>query len=179
VREIIFSKSGDGLDCWSGDSPTPANRPRLSIDFYSPSSDIDNDGIPDGSDNCANIPDWPLIPDAEGGSSQQDDDGDDIGNACELRVATTSLPSGRAGNVYSRQLMAVRGQPSYTWTIISGAPPIFVTFNSEGLLFGEVLSTVLTFFTVQLTDDNGDTATQEISIRVTIPNCVNCHSTLH
>jgi hypothetical protein len=47
---------------------------------------------------------------------------------------------------------------------------------NDGLLYGEVQSTFLSFFTVQVTDDNGDTATQDLSISVTLPNCVNCHA---
>ena len=49
-------------------------------------------------------------------------------------------------------------------------------FVDHGLLYGDVQSTFLTFFTVQVTDDNGDTATQDLSIRVTLPGCYKCHS---
>jgi beta-glucanase (GH16 family) len=139
-------------------------------------TDTDADGLPDTQDNCPDDPNGPLNPDPEGGTSQQDDDSDGLGNACDLLVATTALPSGRAGKVYNQQLAAVRGTPPYTWTILSGSPPIFVTLSSDGLFHGEVQSTFLTFFTVQVTDDTGDTATQDLSIRITIPNCVNCHS---
>jgi hypothetical protein len=170
------ASSGDGLDFWSSEAITPTNRPRLRVEFQNPLSDIDNDGVADWLDNCVDVPNGPLIPDAEGGADQADADGDGIGDACDLRVATTSLPSGRAGKIYSQQLIVVRGQPPYTWTITSGAPPVFVTLSSTGLLYGEVQSTFLSFFTVQVTDNNGDTATQDLSISVTIPNCVNCHT---
>jgi hypothetical protein len=85
------------------------------------------------------------------------------------------LPSGQAGKNYHKQLIADRGQPPYTFTITSGAPPLGVTLSPSGLLYGEVQSTFLSFFSVQVTDDNGDTTNRDYSIRVTIPNCVNCH----
>jgi beta-glucanase (GH16 family) len=140
-------------------------------------TDTDNDGVLDALDNCPNAPNGPLLPDPEGGADQADTDRDGIGDACDLLITTTSLPSGRAGKVYSEQLTAVRGTPPYTWAIVEGAPPIFVTLGAnDGLLYGEVQSTFLSFFTVQVTDDNGDTATQDLSISVTLPNCVNCHA---
>ncbi len=44
--------------------------------------DSDSDGIADDFDNCINVPNGPLIPDA-GGNIQLDADGDLIGNACD------------------------------------------------------------------------------------------------
>jgi hypothetical protein len=137
--------------------------------------DSDVDGIPDSADNCPNDPNGPLSPDPEGGMSQQDDDGDAIGNACDLLVATKSLSSARAGKDYSRQLLAVRGQPPYTWALTNGNLPLGVSLSADGLFSGEVQSSFLTFFTVQVMDDNGDTATQALSIAITLPNCVSCH----
>jgi hypothetical protein len=78
-------------------------------------TDTDNDGVLDVLDNCPNAPNGPLLPDPEGGADQADTDGDGVGDACDLLITTTSLPSGRAGKVYSEQLTAVRGTPPYTW----------------------------------------------------------------
>lgn len=47
-----------------------------------PTVDTDADGITDDADNCTNIPNGPLIPDA-GGNSQLDTDGDGFGNVCD------------------------------------------------------------------------------------------------
>ena len=138
--------------------------------------DSDVDGISDSADNCPNDPNGPLSPDPEGGISQQDDDGDAIGNACDLLVATKSLSSARAGKDYSRQLLAVRGQPPYTWALTNGNLPLGVSLSTDGLFSGEVQSSFLTFFTVQVMDDNGDTATQALSIAITLPNCFSCHT---
>jgi hypothetical protein len=91
-------------------------------------------------------------------------------------VTTTFLPSARVGKTYSAQLTATGGKTPYTWAIIDGNPPLGITLNPDGSFTGEAQSTFLTFFTVQVTDDNGDTATKDLSIRVQIPNCVNCHA---
>jgi spore coat protein A len=95
-----------------------------------------------------------------------------------LLVTTSSLPSARVGKPYSYQLTATGGKTPYTWTIIQGSPPLGITLGPGGLFGGEAQSTFLTFFTVQVTDDNGNTATRDLSIRVQIPNCVNCHAPL-
>ncbi len=44
--------------------------------------DTDADGIPDSADNCTEVANGPLLPDA-GGNSQLDTDGDNYGNACD------------------------------------------------------------------------------------------------
>ena len=45
-------------------------------------ADSDSDGIPDTDDNCINVANGPLIPDA-GGNVQRDTDGDGVGNICD------------------------------------------------------------------------------------------------
>jgi len=44
--------------------------------------DADGDGILDDQDNCIDVPNGPVLPDA-GGNSQLDTDGDDYGNICD------------------------------------------------------------------------------------------------
>jgi hypothetical protein len=44
--------------------------------------DADGDGILDDQDNCIDVPNGPVIPDA-GGNSQLDTDGDGYGNICD------------------------------------------------------------------------------------------------
>ena len=92
---VILSdtSSGDGLDFWSGDAPIATNHPRLSIEFQSPPSDVDNDGIPDASDNCIDIPNGPLLPDA-GDNSQLDSNGDGYGNACDADLTNDGIING-------------------------------------------------------------------------------------
>ena len=110
-----------------------------------------------------------------GGADQQDTNGDGVGDACDLLVTTTSLPSARAGNLYSAPLAAVRGRPPYTWTIIGGSLPVGLNLI-DGVINGTVQSIFWTFFTVQVPDAAGDTATQELSISITIPRCYSCHT---
>jgi hypothetical protein len=138
--------------------------------------DTDSDGVPDSTDNCIDVANGPLKTDVEGGSDQQDDDSDGIGNACDLLVTTSALPSARVGKIHSQQLMAVRGKPPRTWTTIDGNPPMDVSVDSTGLISGDVQSSFQAFFTVQATAGNGDTATQALSIKVTLPNCVSCRA---
>ena len=45
-------------------------------------ADSDDDGVNDTLDNCINVPNGPLIPDA-GGNSQYDSNGDGFGNMCD------------------------------------------------------------------------------------------------
>jgi hypothetical protein len=139
-------------------------------------SDADGDGITDSQDNCPNTPNGPLLPDPEGGADQQDDDGDGIGNACDLLIATNSLPSATAGKSYSQQIIAVRGQSPYSWIIIGGSLPVGLSLSSTGVLSGNVQSTFTAFFTVQVMDATSDTAAQALSISVTLPGCYSCHA---
>lgn len=50
-----------------------------------PPTDTDNDGVPDFEDNCIEVANGPILPDA-GGASQRDTDGDGFGNMCDPDV---------------------------------------------------------------------------------------------
>jgi len=52
--------------------------------------DSDSDGVTDNLDNCIDVPNGPLIPDA-GGNSQRDTDGDGYGNSCDADLDNTSM----------------------------------------------------------------------------------------
>ncbi|RMF97489.1 MAG: hypothetical protein D6727_05475 [Gammaproteobacteria bacterium] len=54
----------------------------LAITVNPPAADSDGDGVPDSTDNCIDVANGPLIPDA-GGNSQLDADGDGYGNSCD------------------------------------------------------------------------------------------------
>jgi hypothetical protein len=138
--------------------------------------DTDGDGVPNNADNCPDAPNGPLIPDPEGSASQQDDDSDGIGNACDLLVATNALPAVTVGKTYTQMLTAVRGQPPYSWSVTEGSLPLDLTLSTGGQISGPVISSFLSFFTVQVMDANGDTATRGLSIQVNIPNCYDCHA---
>ena len=190
IQEITIDPTGDPGGTYIGFGETPegellivtadfgSSPPSRLIEVVSglaPGLDSDGDGVDDDFDNCILVPNGPVVPDSEGWNSQQDDDGDNIGNACDFAITTPWLRSGRVGKLYDNQINADRGVPPYTFTITSGAPPLGVELLPDGRLYGIVQSTFLTFFTVQVTDDSGDTASRDFSIQVQIPRCVNCH----
>jgi hypothetical protein len=141
-------------------------------------TDDDADGVDDISDNCPIDPNGPLNPDPEGNPDQQDSNNDGVGDACDLLVTTASLRNARAGTTYSQQLAAARGTTPYTWTVTQGNLNLSgLSMNSDGLISGEAQSSFLIAFTVQVMDSMGDTATRELTIKVTLPNCMSCHST--
>ncbi len=140
--------------------------------------DTDGDGVPDYQDNCIDTPNGPLIPDAEGGASQQDDDGDGIGNACDLLVAPIVLPDANWNQVYPPQtLTPLRGQGPYTWSIVSGSLPPGLTLDASGVISGTPTAIGTRTFTVQVTDSTLDTATRVLSITVKVAGyvCGLCH----
>jgi len=61
----------------------------LTIGGYT-TNDFDADGVPDANDNCMDVPNGPLIPDA-GGASQRDANGDGYGNICDPDLNNTGL----------------------------------------------------------------------------------------
>jgi hypothetical protein len=139
--------------------------------------DTDGDGILDAQDNCPNAPNGPLISDTEGGADQQDDDGDGIGNACDLLIPPQLLPAGYVGNAYNHALTILRGQPPYTCTLDSGSLPANLTLGSDCVISGDVVAGGVTAtFTARVLDDTGDSATRVLTLRSKIPNCMTCHT---
>jgi hypothetical protein len=62
-------------------------------------------------------------------------------------------------------------------TLIGGSLPVGVSLDlGTGITSGVVRSTFLSFFTVQVIDATGDTATQDLSISVNLPRCYSCHA---
>jgi glucose/arabinose dehydrogenase len=190
IQEIIIDTTGDPGGKYLGFGETPdgellvvtadfaASPPSRLIKVVSgsaPGLDSDGDGVDDDFDNCRFAPNGPLIPDPEGGADQQDTNGDGVGDACDLLVTTTALPSARAGKAYSAPLSAVRGEPPYVWTLVAGSLPVGLTLIGN-TISGTVQSTFTTFFTVQVMDSTGDTATRDLSISVTLPRCYSCHT---
>jgi len=91
---LADTQFGDGLDFTSSDALSSAFRPRLIIEYLeSPvPGDSDNDGVEDVLDNCIDIPNGPLVPDA-GGNSQRDTDSDGYGNICDPDLNNDGLVS--------------------------------------------------------------------------------------
>jgi hypothetical protein len=84
-----------------------------------------------------------------------------------LAIATTSLPSGTEGVVYSSQLAAADGVPPYSWTINTAVPIASgLVFNPAGLLAGTPtgISDTIPIFTV--VDSAGNAVSQDFSLLV-------------
>lgn len=61
--------------------------------------DADADGAHDGQDNCSNVANGPLAPDA-GGNSQRDTDGDGYGNACDADFNNNGIVDSQDGALF-------------------------------------------------------------------------------
>jgi hypothetical protein len=171
LQDTSIDMGAPGVDFDSGYGLIQAD-----LALASPQVDADGDGVPNNLDNCPNTPNGPLIPDPEGGAAQQDDNGDGVGNACDLWITTSFLPPAKVGSTYSETLTAVRGQPPHTWSLVAGFLPAELSVGVDGVISGTVTSGGFTAnFTVQVMDDNGDTATRDLKIKSNLPNCTSCH----
>ena len=94
-----------------------------------------------------------------------------VSAASSLSIETTTLPGGNKSWAYSTYLKANGGTGNYTWSTISGSLPAGVSFdpNNSGMLTGTPTAAGTANFTVQVSDNLGDTATQALSIAIT--NC--------
>jgi hypothetical protein len=91
--------------------------------------------------------------------------------ASGLTINSTTLPSGVLTQAYSLALAAVGGSQPYTWRISVGALPQGLSLNpATGAITGTPTSAGVFNFTVQVTDSNGATATQALTISVIPPN---------
>ena len=99
-------------------------------------------------------------------------DGAVFGISLTLLVTTTSLPNGTPGVVYNQTLSAFGGQPSYSWTNISGALPPGLSLATNGVISGTPTANGTFNFTVQVTDALSATATQMLALTVSAPNLV-------
>ncbi len=82
-----------------------------------------------------------------------------------LGILTTTLPNGQVGAAYTVNLQADGGEAPYSWSV-TGSLPSGLALNSSGLISGTPDSVGSVNFTVQVTDNNSDTATQALTITV-------------
>jgi len=89
-------------------------------------------------------------------------------------ISTASLPTGVAGFAYSQTLMATGGAGAQTWSLLSGTLPAGLSLNSST---GTIAGTPAAFGTspimVKVTDGNGGTATQQITLQIVNPVSIN------
>ncbi len=82
-------------------------------------------------------------------------------------ITTLNLPPARLNRPYSTTLSANGGTTPYTWSISVGTLPPGLTLNpTTGVISGTPTITVLSHFTVRVTDILGSTATRALSIQV-------------
>jgi hypothetical protein len=81
--------------------------------------------------------------------------------AAQVAITTVSLPQSSVGVPYAQTLAGSGGTLPYAWSLVSGTLPAGLTLNaSTGAITGTPTAVGNSFFTVQLTDQNGATATQ-------------------
>lgn len=87
--------------------------------------------------------------------------------AAAPEITTTTLPSTTAGATYSQPVMATGGQTPRTWALALGSLPNGLTLNSStGVISGVASASGAFTFTVRVTDANGITDTQNLTIVV-------------
>jgi large repetitive protein len=84
-------------------------------------------------------------------------------------LANPAPPAGQAAVAYSDALAVNGGTGPFTWTVSGGSLPSGLSLNSAaGLISGTPTTAGLSTFTVRVTDANGKTATQTLSMTVTV-----------
>lgn len=86
-------------------------------------------------------------------------------NAPPLSITTSSLPNGTTGSAYSQNLSASGGVTPYAWTI-TGSLPAGLSLTSAGQISGTPVSAGTANFSAKVTDANGASATQALSITI-------------
>jgi hypothetical protein len=88
-----------------------------------------------------------------------------------LQVTTAALPYGIVGTAYDQQLTADGGQANttYSWSVISNSLPAELSMDSGGTIQGTPTFSSTNYFTVQVSDNNGSTATQALSLTIYAP----------
>lgn len=76
-----------------------------------------------------------------------------------LVITTDSLPEGQVAKSYDATLDAAGGTRPYTWTLASGSLPVGLQLGSDGSITGTPTAASDSFFSAQVTDDRGMTAT--------------------
>lgn len=95
-----------------------------------------------------------------------------INIAVPLVISTTSLSNAAVGTAYSATLQATGGKQPYTWSLASGSLPAGLQLNANT---GEISGTPAAsgagtaLIIVVVTDSNGQSARQQLSLTVTAP----------
>jgi len=83
-----------------------------------------------------------------------------------LQITTTNLPAAQQGVPYAHQLATAGGTPPYVWGMASGALPEGLALGTNGVISGTSHSGTNSVFAVEVTDEEGSHAVQELALRV-------------
>ncbi|MDX2044310.1 MAG: M12 family metallo-peptidase [Acidobacteriota bacterium] len=87
-------------------------------------------------------------------------------NCSTITVNPSSLSGGTVGDNYSQTITATGGNPSYTFSVLSGTLPPGLNLSSGGSLSGTLSAAGIYSFTIQAADANGCTGTRAYSVTV-------------
>ncbi len=83
-----------------------------------------------------------------------------------LDIETTTLKTGKVGRPYKMALKATRGRKPYTWSLVSGAIPAGLVFNTSGVLRGTPTSPTTVDLTFQVADPLGGTDQKTLTLTI-------------
>ena len=84
-----------------------------------------------------------------------------------LTITQTTVPAGVRGAAYSTTLTATGGTGTgQTWTVVGGILPLGITLNASGVLSGTAASAGNFSLTAQVTDSQGNQATQVLALLI-------------
>ncbi len=87
--------------------------------------------------------------------------------AAPLNIALNQLPNGKAGIVYNQTVFAKGGVKPYSWQIVKGKLPEGVALNPvSGEIYGSPSRAETATFSVQVTDNVGKKAIQELTLAI-------------
>jgi hypothetical protein len=83
-----------------------------------------------------------------------------------LDIETTTLKVGKAGRPYRKVLSAIGGRRPYTWSLVSGAIPAGLVFNTSGVLRGRPTSPAAVDLTFEVTDPLGGVDQETLTLTI-------------
>ena len=84
-----------------------------------------------------------------------------------ITITTTSLPAGQVNVYYDQFIQASSCSSNFSWSLISGALPPGLNGNpSSGEIYGTPTNSGTFYFTVQVSDANGDSTNRSLSIYI-------------
>ena len=88
-------------------------------------------------------------------------------NGVQITITTASLPDAQVGSYYNFYLSGSTDNGTNIWTLVDPLDfPSTLTLNSDGEIFGTPGTAKTYNFTVQLSDGDGNSATQPLSLTV-------------